>query len=103
MTTDANATVIPRITTPTNDAVTQDAHGNETPACPKCGGPMWSNIEKKARGEYKASAPDYACKNKACGGKRWPYKKGKAPADVEDSGDAYLDFPPVNENSDLPF
>ena len=43
-----------------SDAVTQDEHGNETPACPKCNGPMWSNIEKKKSGQYKASAPDYA-------------------------------------------
>lgn len=90
-TTDANAPVMSRITTPTDD-----------PLCPKCGGAMWDNRPKKARGEYKASAPDYACKNKACGGKRWPSKKGKV-VDVEDTGDAFADFPPVNEDSDIPF
>ena len=97
----ASAHVTSRDTTMT-EAVTQDANGNESPACPKCNGPMWSNIEKKKSGQYKASAPDYACKNKACGGKRWPSKKGKA-ADVEDTGDAFADFPPVNEDSDIPF
>lgn len=38
--------------------------------CPKCSGPMWSNIEKKARGEFLTS-PNYSCKDKACRGAIW--------------------------------
>lgn len=36
--------------------------------CPKCGGPMWDNIE----GKRNPKAPDYACKDKqGCGAGVW--------------------------------
>lgn len=46
-----------------------------TPSCPKCDGAMWDNRQKKASGEFKATAPDFSCKDKACGGKVWPKKE----------------------------
>lgn len=43
--------------------------------CPACGGPMWDNRPKKASGEFKPNAPDFACKDKdGCGEKIWDYK-----------------------------
>lgn len=44
--------------------------------CPKCGGEMWNNIQKKAEGKFKATSPDYSCKDKSCGGAIWPPKDG---------------------------
>lgn len=46
------------------------------PTCPNCDGPVWDNRAKKASGEYKENAPDFACKDKECGGKIWPEKEG---------------------------
>lgn len=40
--------------------------------CPKCKGDMWDNRPKKRSGEFKPNAPDFACKDKSCGGKIWP-------------------------------
>lgn len=42
--------------------------------CPVCNGPMWSNVAKKASGEFKSTAPDYKCKDKNCEGVIWPEK-----------------------------
>jgi hypothetical protein len=41
-----------------------------TPACPKCGGPMWDNRE----GKKNPKAPDFKCKDKGCDGAVWPTK-----------------------------
>lgn len=50
-------------------------YGN-TPACPKCAGDMWDNRQRKAEGSMKSTAPDYSCKDRACGGALgWPEKK----------------------------
>lgn len=53
--------------------------------CPKCGGDMWDNREKKATGGMSAKAPDWSCKDRACGGALgWPEKGGRkrsAPSD----------------------
>lgn len=49
----------------------------DTPKCPICNGPMWSNIEKKKSGEFSPKAPDYKCKKKSCEGVIWPGEKGK--------------------------
>jgi DNA repair exonuclease SbcCD ATPase subunit len=38
--------------------------------CPTCGSPVYDNRERKQNGEYKATAPDFACSNKACTGGR---------------------------------
>jgi|SRR6185312_412385 len=35
-------------------------------SCPKCGGKVWSNVAKKASGEFKASSPDWQCADKSC-------------------------------------
>jgi len=53
----------------------------ENPVCPKCGGEMWDNRTKKARGEYKSSRSDFSCKDKeACGYGIWIGGKGAKPA-----------------------
>lgn len=39
--------------------------------CPKCGGPVWDNREKKSQGKLKANAPDAKCKDKNCDGVIW--------------------------------
>ena len=41
------------------------------PKCAKCGGAMWDNRPKKASGEYKATSPDFACKDKNCKHAEW--------------------------------
>jgi pyruvate/2-oxoglutarate dehydrogenase complex dihydrolipoamide acyltransferase (E2) component len=54
------------------------------PACPKCGGNVWDNRQRKATigpdGEplMKASAPDFKCRDKDCGGVIWPPKSAKS-------------------------
>lgn len=48
-----------------------------SPVCPNCGGAMWNNIPKKRSGEFNLARPDYACKNKECGGAIWPEKGRK--------------------------
>lgn len=35
-------------------------------SCPKCGGKVWDNREKKASGEYKETSPDWSCADKEC-------------------------------------
>ena len=42
--------------------------------CPMCQSPMWDNKEKKASGEFKATSPDFSCKNKDCHHGIWPEK-----------------------------
>lgn len=44
--------------------------------CPECGGPMWDN----RAGKRNPKAPDYKCRDKACGGVIWP-KKPAEPSD----------------------
>jgi len=41
-------------------------------SCPKCNGEMWDNRPKKESGEYKATSPDFKCKD--CGHVVWPDK-----------------------------
>ena len=43
--------------------------------CTKCGGEVWDNRSKKAEGKFKPNAPDFSCKDKACG---WNSGFGKA-------------------------
>lgn len=40
------------------------------PSCPKCGGEMWDNRERKLN----PKAPDFKCKDKNCDGVIWPPK-----------------------------
>lgn len=47
-----------------------DAAPASTPACPKCGGPVWDNRV----GKKNPAAPDFKCKDKACDGAIWPPK-----------------------------
>lgn len=47
--------------------------------CPKCGGPVWDNREKKAKGTLKANAPDAKCKDTKCGEVIWHVKADEAP------------------------
>jgi hypothetical protein len=54
----------------TTAAPAGDAATGTTPACPKCGGPMWDNRE----GKKNPKAPDYKCKDKGCDGALWPAK-----------------------------
>ena len=64
--------------------------------CPKCGGPTWDNRPKKAEGQFKASAPDFKCKDKNCGGVIWP-PRGDAPRktvrQLDEEDDSWLDSP----------
>lgn len=62
------------------------SRATDIPSCPECSGPMWDNRPKKASGQYKATAADFACKDKQCGGKVWPPKDGES-----DGGVAELD------------
>lgn len=42
-------------------------------SCPKCAGDMWDNRQRKADGSMSAKAPDWSCKDRACGGALgWP-------------------------------
>lgn len=51
--------------------------------CPKCGQPVWDNRQKKVSGQFKANAPDFACKNKdTCGWNSYPEKGGNIGATV---------------------
>lgn len=46
--------------------------------CTKCGGSeFWDNRPKKASGQFKATSPDFKCKNQACGEPVWPPKAGR--------------------------
>lgn len=40
----------------------------DSPACPKCGGPMWDNRPTKRN----PNAPDFRCKNRSCDAVIWP-------------------------------
>jgi hypothetical protein len=44
------------------------ANGPDTPACPKCEGPMWDNRPTKRN----PNAPDFRCKNRSCDAVIWP-------------------------------
>jgi hypothetical protein len=55
-----------------------DATNGATPACPKCGGPMWDNRE----GKKNPKAPDYKCKDRSCDGAIWPAKAPAVPNGV---------------------
>ena len=48
-----------------------DATNGATPACPKCGGPMWDN----RAGKKNPKAPDFKCRDKNCDGVIWPPKQ----------------------------
>jgi hypothetical protein len=48
--------------------------------CPKCGGEVWDNREKKASGKFSAKSPDFSCKDKDCGWVKWPERGEKAPS-----------------------
>ena len=45
------------------------------PDCPKCQGAMWDNRENKRN----PRAPDFKCKDAACGGVIWPPRDPNAP------------------------
>ena len=62
---------------------TSDAANAATPACPKCGGPMWDNRD----GKKNPKAPDFKCKDKHCDGVVWP-SKAPAPAHAQGNGSA---------------
>ena len=68
------------------------------PSCPTCGGKMFDNRLSKKN----PKAPDFKCRDRSCQGVIWP-KKSKAPADVEDTGDAYMDNAPQLDDEELPF
>ena len=55
-------------------------------ACPKCKGPVWDNREKKRTGPFKATAPDFKCKDKKCEEPIWPPKNGEIYADEVGKG-----------------
>lgn len=49
--------------------------------CPVCGRPdLWDNRPKKSTGQYKATAPDFACKDRGCRGAVWLTPKGASSA-----------------------
>ncbi len=60
-------------------------HGHLDPNCPKCGGRMWNNVEKKL-GEPSWRGPWFGCKNRDdCKGAIWDPPPGiDTPSPVED-------------------
>ena len=48
------------------NAATTYAGGVIPSKCPICDGPVWSNVEKKASGEFKPTYPDWSCRDKTC-------------------------------------
>ena len=46
--------------------------------CPKCGGPMWDNREKKTN----PKAPDFKCRDKGCDGTIWKFKAPPEPVPI---------------------
>lgn len=45
-------------------------------SCPKCGGNVWDNREKKAAGGMNPKAPDFSCRDRdGCGWVKWPERK----------------------------
>lgn len=53
---------------------------SETPKCPKCGGEMWDNREKKTN----PKAPDFKCKDgPKCDGVVWPERAKEKAAGTE--------------------
>jgi hypothetical protein len=50
-----------------------DTTSGATPACPKCGGPMWDN----RAGKKNPKAPDFKCRDKGCDGVVWPPKQSE--------------------------
>lgn len=63
--------------TATGDGPPPDA-GATTP-CPKCGKATWDNRAKKTN----PKAPDFKCRDNACGGVIWPERKAKPTAAVK--------------------
>jgi hypothetical protein len=61
------------------------------PTCPACDGVMWNNLERKANGQMKQTAPDFKCKSKTCDGVFWP---GEWPPEHEERKDG---VPPAGE------
>ncbi|MGZ8376507.1 MAG: hypothetical protein ACXW0Z_04625 [Gemmatirosa sp.] len=51
------------------------ADPSAVPNCPKCEGAMWDNRENKRN----PRAPDFKCKDAACGGVIWPPREAGAP------------------------
>jgi len=47
---------------------TGSAQSADSPACPKCAGPMWDNRPTKRN----PNAPDFRCKNRSCDAVIWP-------------------------------
>ncbi len=62
--------------------------------CPKCGGAMWDNREKKTN----PRAPDFKCRDKACDGTIWKFKE--RPVNPIPGGD--LDRAPAHDD-EIPF
>jgi len=61
--------------------------GGETPSCPKCGGEMWDNREKKRSQKGWATAPDFRCKNKnGCTGEIADIANPQRPAEQTANG-----------------
>ena len=66
--------------------------------CSKCGKGMWDNRAKKSSGEFNPKSPDYACKDKACGGAIWPEKDGtdtykaSVPSKTATGGDSSIEL-----------
>ena len=52
----------------TMGGTTGAAAAADSPACPKCGGPMWDNRPTKRN----PNAPDFRCKNRSCDAVIWP-------------------------------
>ncbi len=70
-------------------AARNGAAGEPEARCPKCGGPMWDNRQRKKQGKTNPNAPDFKCKDKGCGGVYWPGQWPPPPPATEDEA-AYL-------------
>jgi phage recombination protein Bet len=65
----------PRSSAPSSHS--ESSRPSDVPPCPKCSGQMWDNRPKKASGQYKPNAPDFACRDKNCGEKIFPDPSGE--------------------------
>lgn len=73
--------------------------------CPKCGGKVFDNRDKKASGEFKSTSPDWTCADKEC--KTGKYRTGGWATEAvkgESAGPGLdTDIPEPEETDDIPW
>lgn len=68
------------------------------PPCPICHSDMWDNRPKKANGQFKATSPDFRCKDKACDGVIWSDKKKEAVPATQHGGPGLEEMEVLDED-----